>query len=226
MSAVLERFYSIIDDLTDRQGAPAFAELDGRMPWPERGVYFVFEPGEVRSLSAGVPRVVQVGTHALNVGSGTTLWNRLRQHRGSRAGIGNHRGSIFRMHVGRALIARYGLHASFPEWDRGGSAPREVVQSERGMEEMVSEVIGRMRVAWVAVLDEPGPGSERGVIERSAIALLASEGRVVDPPSRRWLGRFAPSDAIRGSGLWNVNHVGAGTETGFLDDLAAYAEAT
>lgn len=226
MSAALERLYAILGALADRQGAPAFAELDGRMPWPQRGVYFVFEPGEVRSASSEVSRVVRVGTHALNAGSGTTLWKRLRQHRGTRAGSGNHRGSVFRMHVGRALIAREGLQGTYPEWDRGGNASRDVVRSERGMEAMASEVIGRMRVAWVAVPDDPGPRSDRGFIERCAIALLASDGRAVDPPSVTWLGRYAPSAAIRESGLWNVNHVGSETVTGFLDAFAVYAEET
>ncbi len=226
MSAALERFYGIIGELMERQGAPRFADLDGRMAWPERGVYFVFEPGEQRLGRPDVPRVVRVGTHALNAGSRTTLWNRLRQHRGSRASTGNHRGSVFRMHVGRALIGREGLQASYPEWDRGGSAPREVVQGERVMEQMVSEAIGRMRVAWVAVLDDPGPTSGRGLVERGAIALLASDGHAADLPSRGWLGRYAPSEAIRGSGLWNVHHVGATPERSLLDVLEACAEAT
>lgn len=186
----------------------------------------MFEPGEVRSGLPDVWRVVRVGTHALNAGSGTTLWKRPRQHRGSRSGTGNHRGSVFRMHVERALIARERTQPSFPEWDRSGSAPREVVQGERVMEEMVSEVLGRIRVAWVAVLDDPGQSSDRALIERGAIALLSSEGHAADVPSHGWLGRHAPSVAVRGSGLWNVNHVGAPLEESLLDGLEACAEAT
>jgi hypothetical protein len=49
--------------------------------------------------------IVRVGTHALETGSQTTLWKRLSQHRGqARSGSGNHRGSIFRLIVGTALI--------------------------------------------------------------------------------------------------------------------------
>ena len=74
MSAELERFYDIIAELMARQGAPRFADLDGRMAWPQRGVYFVFEEGERRSSQPDVPRVVRVGTRALKSGSGTALW--------------------------------------------------------------------------------------------------------------------------------------------------------
>ena len=77
------------------------------MDWPKRGVYFFFKPGETRR--DGTPRVVRVGTHALKTGSGTSLWDRLSKHRGNLAGrspgAGNHRGSIFRLHVARPCYA-------------------------------------------------------------------------------------------------------------------------
>ena len=77
------------------------------MDWPPRGVYFFHESGEARSGTGGGPRVVRVGTHGLKSGSGSTLWDRLSQHRGSsRSGRGNHRGSIFRLIVGIALAKR------------------------------------------------------------------------------------------------------------------------
>ena len=87
-------------------GFPQLRACHGRMPWPRRGVYFFFEEGEVRSDSGSGPRVVRVGTHALTDRSKTTLWNRLAQHRGvARSGGGNHRGSVFRLLVGQALLA-------------------------------------------------------------------------------------------------------------------------
>ena len=80
------------------------------MEWPARGVYFFFEDGEARSTSGTGPRVVRIGTHALTAKSSTTLWNRLAQHRGVvGTGGGNHRGSIFRLLVGEALLRRRGL---------------------------------------------------------------------------------------------------------------------
>jgi hypothetical protein len=67
-------------------------------------VYFFFEDGEVRA--DGGLRLVRVGTHALTATSKATLWGRLRQNRGQVGGRspggGNHRGSVFRRHVGAA----------------------------------------------------------------------------------------------------------------------------
>src|SRR5690606_956782 len=97
----LNRFYDVMRELRDRLGGErTLADCHGRMDWPRQGVYFFFEPGEMREYGTEM-RVVRVGTHAVSLGSRTTLWKRLRQHRGTlggaSAGSGNHRGSIFRL---------------------------------------------------------------------------------------------------------------------------------
>ena len=106
----LMHFYSILDRLQENIGGPrTLAGCSGRMDWPKRGVYFFMEIGEHRSNTGTGPRVVRVGTHALTAGSSTKLWTRLSQHRGQlKTGGGNHRGSIFRLIVGRSLIKRHG----------------------------------------------------------------------------------------------------------------------
>lgn len=142
----LDRFYALLARLeaVSPQGR-RLDEQSGRSPWPARGVYFFMEPGEARNRTPATPREVRVGTHAVTTGSKSRLWGRLRTHRGGKAGTGNHRGSIFRLHVGAALLAR------------------------------VSEHIGSMSVLWVDVPDEPGPGSMRSFIARNAIALLSND---------------------------------------------------
>ena len=105
--AGLDRLYRELEALEDRLGGKRLlAKCSASTGWPRRGVYFFYERGEVRR--DGHPRVVRVGTHALRP-SETTLWSRLSQHRGNLGGAapggGNHRGSIFRKHVGSALIA-------------------------------------------------------------------------------------------------------------------------
>jgi hypothetical protein len=226
----LRRLYALLAELEQRVGGARLLEAcNGRQGWPQRGVYFFFEDGEQRQDSDD-PRVVRVGTHGLRPGGKATLWGRLSQHRGTgRGGVrgGNHRGSVFRLHVGQALLAR-GLH---PEagatWARKGSAPREVRLVEAPLEAEVSRVISAMRVLWVDVPDEPSRDSARGVIEAGAIALLSNAGRQpLDPPSPGWLGHSAPSEHIRASGLWNVRHVNERHDPGFLEILAEAVERT
>src|SRR5580700_1482936 len=104
----LIRFYSILDFLEQAiGGARTLADCRGRMDWPKRGVYFFREAGEKRFDTGTGPRIVRVGTHALKAGGTTTLWRRLSAHRGQvRSGGGNHRGSIYRLLVGTAVIRR------------------------------------------------------------------------------------------------------------------------
>jgi hypothetical protein len=166
-----------------------------------------------------------VGTHALKAGSKSTLWGRLRGHRGTVAGAhaggGNHRGSVFRLHVGTALIGRDAWPDSVAaDWGRGASAPRAIREREHPLERAVSDHVRSLPFLWLAVDDEPGPASQRGFIERNAIALLSNLDRgetAIDPPSRRWLGHWAASHMIRQSGLWNVNHVAEDYDPAFLD---------
>ena len=225
------RLYEVLAELqTAVGGKRTLRRANGRMDWPKRGVYFFFEPGEERTTSGTGLRVVRVGTHALKARSRSTLWGRLRQHRGpvsgSNPGGGNHRGSVFRLHVGTALIGK----GDWPDevtrrWGVGSGGGSCVRERELPLERAVSEHIRRMPLLWVGVLDEPGPKSQRGHIERNAIALLSncsSRREPIDPPSACWLGRWAASGKIRCSGLWNVAHVMKGYDPRFLDVLQGY----
>jgi hypothetical protein len=224
IAADLDRFYAIHEQLASHiGGARRLADCDASAGWPARGVYFFFEPGEVRS-GGEQPRVVRVGTHAVSEGSSTTLWTRLKQHRGrgkpgEPPGGGNHRGSIFRRHVGMALL-RSGQHPalSVASWGIGGSAPADVVAREEVLERVVSEYIGRMPFLWIEADDEPSASSIRSYVERNSIGLL-SAAVAIDPPSPEWLGWNAADERIRTSGLWNVNYVGDSYDPAFLDAL-------
>jgi hypothetical protein len=214
----LARFYDLLAGLEGRPGqGRALAEYDGRAGWPPRGVYFFREPGENRA-GAGTARVVRVGTHAVSTGSRSTLWQRLRAHKGQRSGGGNHRGSVFRLHVGAALLVQDGS-GELRYWGKESSAPREVRDAEAAHELRVSGHIGGMTVLWLDVDDEPGRSSLRSYIERNAIALLSNQRRPADPPSPCWLGRFSPRQEIRESGLWNLNYIDDRYDPTFLDVL-------
>ena len=226
------RFYDLLGQLEDALGgARTLATCDGRMGWPQRGVYFFFEPGEARVLSGNGQRVVRVGTHALTAKSRTTLWNRLSQHRGHADGSrGNHRGSIFRLLVGVALAQRgdcnrprsWGVKADAGSAARQLRMSRESVrEAEADLERRVSAYVGQMPFLWLEVPDPPGPDSERGCIERNAIALLShAQSSAADVPSAQWLGRHSDRPLVRAAGLWNNRHVEENYDDTFLDVFA------
>lgn len=224
--ADLRRFYTLLDELARRTGGPRrLADCSGWMEWPQRGVYFFMEPGEVRRESGEGLRIVRVGTHALKDGSRSTLWKRLSQHKGQQAsGGGNHRGSIFRLLVGAALLADD--PALCATWGQGSNAARDIREAERELESRVSIVIGQMPFLFLHIGDDPGPQSLRGLIERSAIALLSNFGKPpLDAASKDWLGLRCPRDRVRASHLWNQNHVVEAYDPAFLDTLEALIRA-
>ena len=165
----LQRFHEILASLVRKvRGGRTIAGCSGGMNWPDRGIYRFRERHEERSSTGNGPRIVRVGTHALKVGSRTTLWKRLSQHRGTIHPRGfNHRGSIFRSLVGKSLIERDGLLC--PSWGKGSSAPRSIREAEVLLEREVSAVLGAMPFLWLAIKGEPGPDSLRGYFERNGI---------------------------------------------------------
>jgi hypothetical protein len=174
-----------------------------------------------------------VGTHALKEATPRTLWNRLSNHKGTaKTGGGNHRGSIFRLIVGTALICRDGHECL--SWGNKNASKAAVKQDEFALECEVSRVIGKMPFIWLAIGDEACPKSLRGFIERNSIALLSNyEKPPLDPPSPEWLGLHYHSERlrdgglfVRNSGLWNSNHVDEDYDPVFLDELERLVSAT
>lgn len=218
----MRRFYELLQDLALRLGGTRTLADCAATDWPAHGVYFFFEPGQLRV--DGTPRIVRVGTHALRPTSHTTLWTRLAQHRGQvageRPGGGNHRGSVFRHHVGTALLAS----GSWPEhiaatW-RQLKVDRTARQAEYPLERAVSDHIGKMPLVWLPVTDR----HLRGLIERNSIALLSCRSGCHDQPSHTWLGLAADNHKVRTSGLWNSHHVDDHYEEAFLDELQRLAD--
>ena len=228
----LNHFYSLLSELEKRLGKKRLlSQCDGRLKWPRRGLYFFFEKGEARNNGID-ERVVRVGTHAVSKGSRTTLWTRLRTHRGRVGGShkdgGNHRGSVFRLHLGTAILNREGLKDDCSTWGQGSSAPREIREKEYPIEQRVSHYIRSMPFLWLKVDDEPSKHSRRAYLERNAIALLSNYQkletvRAIDPPSNNWLGFDCANLVVRKSGLWNVRHVDSTSwDPEFLDTLESY----
>lgn len=120
LEAAFVELTGLIDAATSRiGGARTLYDASRDRSAPRRGVYFFLDPAEHRS--DGSPRDVRVGTHGLKAASSSTLRQRLSQHRGTiSSGRGNHRGSIFRLLVGQALIAT-GAVGPCPSWGIGSA---------------------------------------------------------------------------------------------------------
>ena len=203
----LDTFYALLDEVGGRIGGRRrLGDCHGRMSWPLRGVYYFFEPSEHRDVVSAQHRIVRVGTHALTSKSRTTLWKRLGQHRGtSDPRGGNHRGSIFRLLVGEALLNR-DASITVESWGRGSSATSDLRALEREHEIRVSEHLSEMKLLFVDVPDDPGQDSARGIIERNSIALLSSY-RELSPDQRVPVGLATTVGASGCAGL------GCGTTT-------------
>lgn len=217
----LDRFYDLLDELEGKIGGRRrLGDCHGKMDWPERGVYFFFDPGDMRSVKVSSYRVVRVGTHALTTKSKTTLWKRISQHRGTKSsGGGNHRGSVFRKLVGDAIGQRNpGLMPG--SWGDGSTAPKAIRDNEHPHEVRVSGYLGDMTLLFVSIPDACGPDSMRGIIERNAIALLSGyQESLPDKPSSNWLGNHSTREKVRRSGLWNNEHVDKDYDPAFLNDF-------
>lgn len=166
---------------------------------PTDGIYLFFERGEIVDGSgSAMGRIVRVGTHRVD----GRFQKRIRQHYGNTRSLGgNKNGSVFRKHVGGALLSRPGPgDPRLAEWIRqGGSSFREV-------EAAVSRTL-RDGFSFCAI---PVPtAGERLALESGLIALLAQYP--LARPSTDWLGSYAVDPIIRTTGLWNTQHVNSET---------------
>lgn len=210
-----DRFYLALGQLAQVLPGPRrLRDCRGSDGWPQHGVYFFFEPGQVRA--DGRDRVVRVGTHALTATSQATLWGRLRQHRGHLAGLhpggGNHRASVFRRHAEPPSSAATSCppNCSAPGWT--GTGRRQAAHEAR-IEQAVSACIAAMPFLWLRIPDR----ADRSFVERNSIALTPRLAEGPDQPSTVWLGRHAARTEITQSGLWNIDHTRHHREPGFPD---------
>ncbi|MDD2319446.1 MAG: hypothetical protein PHO83_05270 [Geobacteraceae bacterium] len=221
----LDQFYSIVHELAENSnGYVPFGSFSVNSSFPQKGVYLFFEKNEYRLFHQNKLRVTRVGTHAVSKGSKSALWTRLRTHKGTSEGKGNHRSSIFRLHVGSALINKLAL--SSDSWGNGQSATKAIRSSEENIETMVSNYISQMFFLWLNVPGDSFANNDRAYIEKNIIALLAGPSGPIDVGSENWLGFNSANNAIPKSSLWNVNYVYDNYDPRFLDIFYKYAMAT
>lgn len=174
---------------------------------PEKGVYLFINPTEP-SIDKNSGRIVRIGTHAVSEGSKATLRNRLTNHRGTLNGLGNHRGSIFRLHVGNAILQRENLFHEFPQWGLGQNASKGVRDSEQNLEQLVSTYLSKLEVAIIKAEDKASKNSVRAKVETQLISLFTEDFGSVDRASPNWLGSHSKLEKINTTGLWNLRDVG------------------
>ncbi|MCK4828448.1 hypothetical protein KA005_72630, partial [bacterium] len=110
-------------------------------------------------------------------------------------------------------------------WGQGQSVSPETRTTELELEKIVSKYIGKMSILWLDISDAAGPSSDRAFIEKNSIALLSGPKGPIDIPSDGWLGNFSSNNAIRNSGLWNVNYVDYNYDDRFLEIFTKYVDA-
>lgn len=237
----LKKFYKLIAEIKiiiggahklseclGRKKCPGHMKCPSPMGWSDRvdpkqnmGVYFFQENSENQRDTGEGPRIVRVGTSK-------ALCNRFRQTKGNSSkgnlsGGGNHRASVFRRLIGDALINRDNLE--YPTWEHKPIS-KEDRERELPLERDVSKVIGKIPFLWLVVNDEPGKESDRGYIERNAIALLSNYGKkdkeVLDRQSCGWLGQHSSRKKVQKSRLWNSNHVNDKYDPNFLEKMKKY----
>lgn len=221
----VSRFYDGIFKLAKSTGGiRVFNECNGKMYWPRRGVYFIVDFNESHLVSNGFPRIVRIGTHAVSKDAKSTLWQRLKTHKGTNDGGGNHRGSIFRLHVGNAIIKKESLVCD--TWAIGQNTDKDIRERERNIEQLVSAYIGQLGVIVLEVDDLPSATSDRAFIEKNSIALISSINSSFNFSTVDWLGNYSPRDEIIESCLWNINYIDSDYNEAFIKTFERYIEET
>lgn len=164
---------------------------------PPSGIEVFFEAGETIAARDGViARVVRIGTQRTS----GRMADRIRNHYGPVNSLGgNKNSSVFRKHVGGALLRR-----SDPDDPR---LPAWMTQHGQSYKEIEDEVSRVMRAHFSYVCLGVPDDDERQPLVRGMIALLAQYP--LGSPSDDWLGRFAHDPRIGEVGLWNVNRIDA-----------------
>lgn len=178
---------------------------------PLNGIYFFFEQGEtIPCNGAMVDRIVRIGTHNKD----NRFRTRIRQHYGTvKAPGGSRSSSIFRKHLGAALLRRSeGLDARLEDW-----------VAERGkFPEIEAQVSCQLRDNFTFCCVRVDRPEDRASLERGLLSLLAQHP--IGRPSPFWLGRHSLKSEIRDTGLWNVRDIDkvplTRTQFAYLSELA------
>jgi len=176
------RIHEIVESL------PSYRYPVNRKDLPDNGIYLFYEEGEKIQLGSIVKdRIVRVGTHKKQGRFPDRILNHFN---------GNKNSSVFRKHLGGAFIRKKN-----PGDPRLMQWLKQDTPTFNDIEALVSAYLRKRCSFRFLKVDKK---EERLDLEERLIATLA---RCSYNPSEKWLGRFAASEKIRMSGLWNDQHV-------------------
>ena len=165
---------------------------------PENGIYILFEKGE---KAHGGDRIVRIGTHTGN----NQLRSRLKQHFLNE----NKDRSIFRKHIGRALLNKE-EDSYLEKWEIDLTTKKAKdrflslinLNKQKQIEKLVSKYI-QENFSFVVF---PVKDKEKRLEIESKLISTISLCRECKP-SENWLGLFSPKEKIQNSGLWQINEL-------------------
>ncbi len=235
----LAQFYRKLGVLKTQTGGPFYlSDVDGTMDWPHRGIYIFFDEStdpEIDPVSEW--HITRIGTVGVSKGSSSSLWQRLRTHRGTTSGNyadgGNCRGSVFRLHIGNAIIEDEGLEDKYPHWGvphrqlPDNISTSEIRAQEHPLELRVSERIRNLPFLVIDIPGKPHADCDRARLEKNLIALV-SHARRTNPHLKKddWLGHHSPRAEINKTGLWNLDHVNSFYTDSIISEVTPYIEST
>lgn len=174
---------------------PAFTE-PSRVPF-NNGLYFFYEKGET-SRHAPDGRIVRVGNHPRSQDS---LKRRLRMHYS-----GSKNSSVFRKFLGGAILRRMDPNSPClqPRLGQGHWEKQDMhaCEDRKPIERQVSQLLKTN--FWFRCIEIENRDL-RNTFEKKLIATISL--CPICKPSDNWLGKFAYSDNVRNSGLWNSDYV-------------------
>jgi hypothetical protein len=221
----VSKFYRMMQDLQlNSSQLRLFSECSGAMNWPKRGLYIYFRENENRLFSGNNLKVIRVGTHAVSLSSASSLWQRIKTHQGNLQGIGNHRSSVFRMHIGSSILAKEKI--SLSSWGKNIEISKDQEKLELEIEREVTIYMNNMLISYLDIGDNPSKNSDRAYLEQNIIGLLSGPIAPIDIADESWLGYYCDNYAVRRSSLWNVNHTRMEYDPDFFAVLQHYIDVT
>lgn len=163
--------------------------------FPANGIYVLFEVGE---HGHGGERIVRIGTHR----GPDNLGKRIREHVYTR----NKDRSIFRKHIGRALLQRRN-DVFLEQWDvdlttKQAREQHEDVIDKATLARVEDEVSAFMNGNFSFCVLRIDQRPTRLLLEQQLLSVVSQCESC--GPSEQWLGKHHPNPVIRESGLWNI----------------------